>query len=136
MNLANPRTGASIADGSGVATILNDDATLTSLYIADIRFKSKRGGKDWRAVVEVHSEVDNSLVESVSMKIEFADETYTVVTDSSGIASTSWRKDLASGNYYADAYDLVLAGYTWDPFSFNLENDSDSNNLPDDLLTV
>lgn len=49
---------------------------------------------------------------------------------------SSWERYHASGDYYADAYDLALEGYAWDPFNLNLEDDSNGNGLPDDLLTV
>lgn len=136
VNLTNPSTGVTISDASGLATIANDDAILTSLYIADIQFESKRGGKDWRATVQIRSGEDGSLVEGVTLQVDFAGETYTLVTDSNGLAWTSWERNLADGEYYADAYDLALEGYEWSPFSLDLEDDSDGDGKPDDLLVV
>jgi hypothetical protein len=42
-------SGAVIQDSQGEATILDDDTTSSAeaIYIYDIRFESKRGGKDW-----------------------------------------------------------------------------------------
>ena len=51
-------------------------------------------------------------------------------------ARTSWERNLASGAYYVDAYDLALEGFVWNPFSLDLEDDSDNDGKPDDLLTV
>ena len=51
------------------------------------------------------------------------------------IARTSWERNLAEDNYYADAYDLALAGFVWNPF-LDLEDDSDGDGKPDDLLLV
>ena len=106
------------------------------IYVFDIRFDSKRGGKDWRAVIEVR-DVDDNAVQGVTLKVDFAGTTYNLETDSSGIARTDWERNLASGDYYANAYDLALAGYSWDPFSIPFEeDDSDGDGKPDDVLTV
>ena len=128
--------GAIIADGQAVATIVNDDATLPSIYVADIRFESKRGNKDWRAVIEVRSETDDSPVAGVSLAVDFAGTTHTLITDSDGIARTSWNRNLASGDYHTNVYDIVLAGFDWSPFVFDLEDDSDGDGKPDDVLVI
>jgi uncharacterized delta-60 repeat protein len=108
----------------------------TAIYVYDIRFESKRRGKDWRAVVEIRDE-DNAPVAGVTVKVDFAGTTYTLTTDSNGIARTAWERNLASDDYYADAYDLALTGYVWDPFSIALEeDDSDGDGKPDELLMV
>lgn len=135
VNLSNP-VGATISDGQAVATIVNDDAALTALYITDIWFDSKRGGKDWRAVVEVRSDEDDAPVAGVNLRVDFAGTTYELTTDSNGIARTSWERNLNDGNYYADAYDLAFAGFVWNPFSLDLEDDSDGDGKPDDLLVL
>ena len=72
----------------------------------------------------------------VTLKVDFAGSTYTLTTDSNGIAHTSWIRNLGSGSHYADAYDLALAGYSWSPFAFDLEDDSDGDGKPDDVLVL
>ena len=57
-------------------------------------------------MVEVR-DADGNAVEGETLKVDFAGTTYELTTDSSGIAHTDWHKDLASGDYYADAYDLA-----------------------------
>lgn len=107
----------------------------TQIYIQDIRFDSRRHDKDWRAVVEVR-DVDGNAVAGVMLKVDFNGTTYNLTTDSNGIARTDWQRNLASGNYYADAYDLALADYFWTKFGLDMEDDSDFDLLPDDLLVV
>jgi hypothetical protein len=113
--------------------------------VYDIRFESKRGGKDWRAVFEIRSDSDadgvgetsDAVAAGVNVTVSFAGQSYTGITDTNGVFRTSWIKDLANGNYYANAVDLALAGYGWAPFdNLNLEDDSDGDGLPDDLLTI
>ena len=42
---------------------------------------------------------------------------------------------MSQGSYYAEVTDLVLAGYYWDPLSsLNQEDDSDNDDLPDNIL--
>lgn len=130
---------------SDAVTIADDDsAGLNLIYIADISFDSKRGGKDWRAVFEIRSDSDGDGLGTanddpavgVAVTVTFAGQTYTGVTDSNGVFRTNWIKNLSSGDYYANAVDLALDGYTWSPFYLNLEDDSDGDDLPDDLLVV
>ena len=113
-----------------------------ALYVYDIRFESVRG-KDWRAVFEIRGDSDgdgvgegtDSVAAGVQITVEFAGITYTGVTDSAGVFRTGWIKNLSSGTHYANVVDLVLAGYYWDPLStLNVEDDSDGDGLPDDLL--
>jgi hypothetical protein len=118
-------------------TNIDDEVPSTNsnnLYVYDIRFDSKRGGKDWRAVVEIR-DIDGNAVEGVTLKVDFSGTTYTLTTDSNGIARTSWERNLADGDYLADAYDLALEGFAWNPL-LDLEFDSDGDGNPDDLLIV
>lgn len=87
----------------------------TPLFISDIRFELRRWQTQWRAVLDVRSAADDMPVAGVTLKVDFTGSTYSLTTDSNGIARTSWKKNLSSGNYYADAYDLALAGFTWSP---------------------
>jgi hypothetical protein len=66
----------------------------------------------------------------------FAGQTHTGTTDANGIISTGWKTNLGNGNYYANAVDLALTGYSWDPLGLDLEDDSDGNGLPDALLSA
>ena len=146
VNLLVASQGATIADGIGVATIVDDDAAIdpNTLYVYDIRFESKRNGKDWRAVFEIRSDSNadslgnsnDSPATGVLMTVTFAGQTYTGVTDSSGVFRTNWIPNLSRGNHYAEAADLALAGFVWDPLALDLEDDSDGDGLPDGLLSV
>ena len=84
-----------------------------ALYVYDIRFESKRGGKDWRAVFEIRSdsdangvgEISDAVAAGVEVTITFAGQTYAGTTDANGVFRTSWANNLASGDYYANAVD-------------------------------
>ena len=144
VNLANP-VGGTISDGKGVATILNDDSPIltSTLFVYDIRFGSKRGGKDHRAVFEIRTDSDgdglgtsnDNPIAGVDITVTFAGTTYSGTTDSSGVFRTPWIKNTPTGDHYANAVDLALAGYIWDSL-LDLEDDSDGDGKPDDVLTA
>jgi PKD repeat protein len=141
----------SVSDGvqSDVSTTTAEVTTAptgdpNTLYVYDIRFESKRRGKDWRAVFEIRSDSDadgqgtssDSAAANVSVEVVFAGVTYTGTTDSNGIFRSGWIRNLSSGDHYANAVDLVLAGFAWNPLDLDLENDSDGDGKPDDVLTI
>jgi len=145
VNLTNA-VGATITDAQGVGTILDDDGPTTTdtLFVYDISFDSKRGGRDFRAVFEIRSDSDgdglgtanDAVAAGVSVTVTFAGQSYTGVTDSNGIFRTDWVKNLGSGDYYANVVDLALADFVWNRLALDLEDDSDGDGFPDDLLTV
>ena len=116
---------------------------LAALYVYDIRFDSKRGGKDWRAVFEIRSDSDDNgqagasdrPAAGVAITVDFAGITYSGVTDASGIFRTAWIRNLGGGDHYANALDLILADYFWD-MAIDAEDDSDGDGKPDDLLSL
>jgi hypothetical protein len=142
VNLTSP-SGATITDAQGMATILEDDAVVNAdvLYVYDIRFESKRGGKDLRAVFEIRTDSDgddqgtinDNPVAGVEITVMFAGATYIGTTDSQGVFRTPWIKDAPTGHHYANAVDLALAGYVWD-LMLDFEDDSDGDGKPDDVL--
>jgi hypothetical protein len=130
----------------GVGTILNDDAPIdpNTLFVYDIRFESQRGGKDWRAVFDIRSDFNadgigassDPVAAEVQVTVTLAGQTYLGTTDANGIFRTPWKTNLGNGNYYANAVDLALTGFNWDPLGLDLENDSDGDGWPDGLLSV
>jgi hypothetical protein len=129
-----------ISDGNGgedtaTVSITVSSGTETPLFVYDIRFESKRGNKDWRAVFEIHSDQGGPAA-GVAITVEFNGQIYQGTTDSDGVFRTSWIKNLGSGEHYAEVVDLVLADYFWDPLAMDLENDSDGDGYPDDVLSL
>ena len=120
----------------------NESPDLIPLYIYDIRFESKRGGKDWRAVAVIHSDANgdgpgnDQPLAGVAVTIEFAGQSFTRTTNSSGEVRTDWIRDLAAGSYYANVAAAALAEYDWDPLVIDVEDDSDGDGKPDQLLVV
>lgn len=143
VNLSNP-TSATIADAQGVATIQDDDSPVSSdvLFVYDIRFETKRGGKDARAVFEIRSDSDfdgagsvaDDPAASVPIDVEVAGQTFSGATDGDGVFRTGWIKLIGSDEHYANAVDLALAGFIWNPLDLDLEDDSDGDGLPDAIL--
>jgi hypothetical protein len=75
----------------------------------------------------------DAVAAGVQITVEFAGQTYTGTTDSNGVFRTSWLWRPSSGSY-AEVVDLVLADHSWLPLLLDLEDDSDGNGLPDDVL--
>jgi hypothetical protein len=146
VQLSNASAGATILDDTGVGTITDDDPiNPNTLYVYEIRFESKRNGKDWRAIFEIRSDSNadgygtnsDAVAAGVQLTVTFAGQTYVGVTDASGVFRTTWITNLGSGNHYAEAVDLALAGFVWDPLSsLNREDDSDNDGLPDAILAL
>lgn len=146
VTISNPTAGTIITDASGTATILDNDAAPdpNMLYVYDIRFESKRGNQDWRAVFEIRSDSNadgqgntaDGVAAGVEITVEFAGQTYTGATDSSGVFRTDWIRNPGSGDHYAEVVDLVLAGYFWNPLIMDLEDDTDGDGKPDDVLIL
>jgi hypothetical protein len=139
-----------VSDGNGgtdTATVtidVSEPNAETPLYVYEIRFDSKAGGKFWQAVFEIRSDSDgdgegtpeDAAVAGVWIRVEFDDVIYEGTTDSEGIFRTNLVKNLGSGDHYAEVVDLALAGYSWDPLTLDLEDDTDGDGNPDDVLSL
>lgn len=132
-----------VSDGNGgtdTATVMIDVSAApseTALYVYDIDFASKAGGKFWQAVFVIYSDDGDVPAAGVAITVEFAEQTYTGTTDADGIFRTDLVKDLGSGNHYAEVVDLVLTDHYWDPLlGLDLEDDTDGDALPDAVLPL
>ena len=72
----------------------------------------------------------------VSITVSFAGQTYSGLTDSSGVFRTAWSNRLGAGDYYANVVDLALTGFDWNKLFMDEEDDSDDDGLPDALLQL
>jgi hypothetical protein len=138
-----------ISDGNGgtdTATVSIEVSAAnaeTALYVYDIHFESKAGGKFWQAVFEIRGDSNgdgqgtsaDAAVAGVAITVEFAGQTYTGTTDSDGIFRTDLVKGLSSGDHYAQVVDLAMTDYFWDPL-LDLEDDTDGDGFADDVLSL
>jgi hypothetical protein len=130
--------------GTDTATVSITESSGTALYVYDIRFESKRGNKDWRAVFEIRSDSDadgngtaaDDVAAGVWIRVEFDGVIYEGTTDADGVFRTSWIRGLGSGDHQAQVIDLVLADFDWNPLTLDLEGDSDGDGLPDEVLSL
>jgi hypothetical protein len=126
-----------------VSIEVTSGSTDRPLYVYDIRFESRVGGKFWQAVFEIHSDSnDNGIVDDgdtgvagVAITVTFAGQTYTGTTDADGIFRTGYIKNPGSGDHYANVVALTMADYFWDML-MDLEDDSDNDDNPDDVLSL
>jgi hypothetical protein len=127
-----------VSDGQGgtaTATVSIDvtGSSTSVMFVADISFQSRRGGKDWRAIFEVRDE-NGAAVSGATIEVTFNGQTFTGQSDSAGQFRTSWQRNLSSGSYQAEVVDLALLDYTWDTNQGS--GDSDGDGLPDDVLLI
>jgi uncharacterized delta-60 repeat protein len=131
-------------DVSSTNASINDPPTATDIYVSSITFGSKRGGRDWRAIVEIFADSDGNrqasagdgVAAGVSISVTFAGQIFSGTTDSNGIFRTGWIRKLASGTHHANVTDLALEGFVWDPLLLDLEDDTDGDTKPDGSLTI
>ncbi len=139
--------GTQLGDAEGSATILDDDSIQPStnpLYVANIAFQSRRGGKQWRVLVEVRADSNGNgqaddgddLVANANVTVQFAGKSLEGTTGGNGVFQSDWVSGLDSSvDYYANVTDLALTGYDeWNPLWLDLEDDSDGDGNPDELL--
>ena len=134
VDLSSPSVGATIADGQGLGTILNDDAPASpnDMYVGDIGFDTRLRGKggskhDERILVTVRhdSDVDgvaegsDAVVAGATVTVEVSDASGLLVatlsgtTDSLGVFTSTWLTDLPDGLYTALITDISLDTFTW-----------------------
>jgi hypothetical protein len=140
--------GYTIADGNGGTDTATVSINVTSgspdvIYVFDITFESKANkGKDWRAVFQIRTDSDgdgvaeetDDVAVGATITVTFAGNTYTGTTDSNGVFTTGWIKNL-SGYHGAQVTDLALLGYLWDMGLGEDDSDGDADFFPDEYWT-
>ena len=58
------------------------------------------------------------------------------LTDSAGIYSSGWIRNLGAGTYRAEVVDLAHATFNWNQFLTANDDDEDGDGLPDELFTI
>ncbi len=106
-----------VTDGSGAVDTQSFSVSVSApnnneIYVADISFDSKRGNKDWRATFEVRDQ-DNNPILGASITVTFDGIEYQGTTNSAGIYTTPWIRNIGSGSHFAEVTDLMLANYDW-----------------------
>ncbi len=132
---------SSLASLTTVAITVAPVDNSNKLYVYDIRFDSRKGGKEWQAVFEIRRDSDansnsgDAVVAGVTIEVRFAGVTFTGATDSNGVFRTTWRS-LAKGTYEAEVVSLEHSVFNWSLYDNvnDLEDDSDGDGLPDAFL--
>jgi hypothetical protein len=130
--------------GTATATVTVDvtEATAAVMYVSDISFQSRKGGKEWRAIFEIRSDSNlngiaddaDSAAANVSISVWFDGQLISGQTDANGIFRTDWFGNFSKGaTYYANVDGLMKDGYTWNQL-LDLEDDSDAVLGPDDFF--
>ena len=137
-------------------TNLDDDGAVASnlMYVWDVGFEQRGRKNTYRVVVDVRqdNDFDNTAESSdaglagVLVTVVFTDASgqtihqFSGTTDSNGIFRSDWFNVADPGNYHAEATDLVLAGFVWDPDSLfdptSNDDDFDFDGNPDELLEI
>lgn len=102
-----------------------------AIYVYDIGFEARKGGREWRAVFQTCSDSNangqgddaDARASGVSLSVVFAGRAYSGTTDSNGIFRTGWLGNLSKTDHYANAVDLALQGFIWNPLTLDLEED-------------
>lgn len=115
-----------------VTVTVEAPASTTVMFISDISFQSRKGGKEWRANFAVVDEFGQA-VSGASITVTFAGQTFSGQTDGNGQLRTDWLR-LSSGSYEAEVTDLVFSDYTWD-LNQGVADSNDPDLYPDALLT-
>ena len=123
------------------ATNLDNDAPLSTMFVADISLSTSLSGNNKTnhhievLVMQETGTVDVPLA-GVQVTVTFANKTFTGLTDSEGIFRSEPIKGVKSGEYFANVIDLALTDFVWDPLALDLEDDTDEDGLPDNLLSI
>jgi hypothetical protein len=129
-----------ISDGNGgtstatVTITVSEIGAVTPMYVSAIGFEQNSKRPDtWRASFQI-LDGDGDGVEGVAITVDFAEQTFTGLTDADGVFTTGWVRKLESGtDYYANVLSLMADDYDWLP-SLDGEDDSDDIPGPDALL--
>ncbi|MCA9193940.1 MAG: PKD domain-containing protein [Planctomycetales bacterium] len=135
---------SSLASQTTVAISATPVDNSNKLYVYDIRFESRKAGKEWRTVFEIRRDSDpNSTsgdagVAGVSITVTFAGSTHTGTTDASGVFRTDWMSLTKGNGYYANVVALTHSLFNWSLYDNvdDLEDDSDGDGLPDGYLLI
>ena len=73
---------------------------------------------------------DNNPILGASITVTFDEIEYQGTTNSAGIYTTPWIRNIGSGSHFAEVTDLVLANYDWNK-DLDLEGDFDNDAFPD-----
>ena len=125
-----------VSDGSESDTgTVSVDVTQAgpAMYVYDIRFEPRKGGRDWQALVEVRDDLHRPIA-GATVTVDFYGETYIGPTDANGVFRTGWAVKVTRGTHYADVVNLVMGTYTWD-HDLDVEEDDDGDGYIDDFFT-
>ncbi len=114
-----------ISDGHGgtaTGSVSIDVSAVTRIFVADISFQSRKGGRDWRVTVEIRDEY-NQPVQGVLLRLTFGNIDATFTTDINGQIQTAWQT-VSTGTtaevYTAPEDPSPGDGWAWDQALYQL----------------
>jgi hypothetical protein len=78
------------------------------------------------------AEDTDAVAVGANITVEFAGNMYSGTTDSNGIFTTGWIKNLR-GDHWAEVVDLTFADYFWNK-ALGEDDSDDEDDLPDELF--
>ena len=127
-----------------VSITVSEPSSDIAIYVFDIDFVPHPTKTDWwAATFEIRADADRDGVDAddantpaagVAITVTFAGKTFSGTTDSNGVFTTGWIRNL-SGYHGAQVTDLALTGYLWDMGLGEDDSDGDADFFPDEYWT-
>jgi hypothetical protein len=91
------------------------------------------GAADVTVTVDLREAGPDRLFETADDRVV---GTFSGLTDSAGIFSSGWLRNLGSGTYRAEVVDLAHATFNWNQLLSSNDDDEDNDGLPDEIFSI
>ena len=137
-------TDGTLSSDPATVSIEVSSASANALYVYDIRFESKRGDKDWRAIFEIRSDSNADGQGGVTDTVAAGRLDHGRIRRPDLHGNDRFRRRVSHqlDQQPEQRQPLCRGGgpgagqLHWNPLTMDLEDDSDGDGLPDDILSV